>query len=111
IPGPRRRMGDRGYQKRRAKPRILIRFLRRPDARPHGADHIPESVGDGSVLRRAGMQAVRGEPVATTVRLAGHRSDVREMETTSIGLVVGDAIEGIDAGAKVTGGAKGGGAG
>src|SRR5467141_3428772 len=90
IPGPMRRMGNRGYQKRRAKPRILIAFLRRPDARPDRADHIPESVGDGSVLRRAGMQAVRGEPAVTPVRLAGDASDVREMETTSIGLVVGD---------------------
>lgn len=73
-------MGNRGYQNRLGKDRILTAFSYRLAIScgciNPGSGRLPDVIRDGLVLRRARMKAIGGEPVVAAVVLPADGGDV-----------------------------------
>src|SRR2546428_10978456 len=90
-----RRMEDRGYQKQTEKRRILIR-LSSSYRSPGGTGHLPEVIGEGSMLRRTWMKAIGGQPVIATTGFAADLGDVGKPETRRRSFCPSNRIECVD---------------
>jgi hypothetical protein len=90
-----RRMGDRGYQKPPEKRWILIRLLS-ADRRPSVTGYLPQVIGEGSMLGRARVEAVAGQPIVARTGFTADLSDVDIRETRSCGFCPSNRIEGVD---------------